>query len=99
PFLRQRPGILDLLLADLAEARILSLIILVRCLAFEDAARAPTLSERRVFRIIGQLGLFFGIEVIEVAEELVEAIDGWQRIVTVADVVLSKLPRRISQAL
>ena len=41
-------------------------------------------------------GLVLGIEVIEVAEELVEAMHGGQEFVAVAEMVLAELPGRIA---
>ncbi len=44
-----------------------------------------------ILGIVGQLGLFLGVEVIEVAEELVEAVHDGQGLVAVAEVVLAEL--------
>src|SRR3546814_3638619 len=66
-FLTQRTGILDGLTA-----------FAVR-FAVEDTPRAEFLPEIREVlggRIIAQLGLLFGIEMIEVAKELIEAVHG-----------------------
>ena len=93
PLLRERAGVFDRLLADLAEARVVGRVVHVGRLALEHAARAPLGLERRVLRIVGQFRLFLGVEVIEVAEELVEAVDRRQRLVAVADVVLAELAR------
>ena len=79
PLLGQRAGVLDRLLADLAEPRIDGRIVHVGGLALEHAARAELGAIGRVLRIVGQFRLFFGVEVIEVAEELVEAVDRRQR--------------------
>ena len=98
PLLGQRAGVLDRLLADLAEARIDRRIVLVGGLALEHAARAELLEIRRVLRIVGQLGFFLGIEVIEVAEEFVEAVDRRQRLIAVADVVLAELSGGVTEA-
>ena len=58
------------------------------------------LEERRiVLRPIRLLGLFLGIEVIQIAEELVEAVIGRQILVEVAEMVLAELSRRIAQRL
>ena len=70
--LRKRTGILDFLSA------------LAVGLAMQHAARAEMLLELRVFRIVGVLGLLFRIEVIEVAEELIESMQGRQELVFVA---------------
>ena len=63
PLLGQRAGVLDGLLADLAEARIHRRIVLVGGLAVQHAARAKFGEEGRVFRIIGQFRLFAGVQV------------------------------------
>ena len=42
-------------------------------------------------RVVVELGLLLGVEVVEVAEELVEAVRGRQELVTVAEVVLAEL--------
>ena len=60
----------------------------------DDAARAEAIVEagelvRR--RPVRQLGLLLRVEVVEVAEELVEAVDGRQVLVQVAEVVLAEL--------
>ena len=77
--LGERAGILDGLLADLAEARIDRGVVLVGRPAPEHAARPELRTVGGVLRIVGQLRLFLGIEVVEVAEELVETVHGRQR--------------------
>ena len=60
----------------------------------QHAARPEVLLEVRVFRrfrIILVLRLFLGVQVIEIAEELVEAVHGRQELVAVAEVVLAEL--------
>ena len=52
-----------------------------------------------ILRIVGQLRLFFGVEVIEVAEELVEAVHGRQKLVAVAEVVLAELAGGVAERL
>ena len=47
--------------------------------------------------INGTLRLFFRIQVIEVAVELVETVIGRQELIAVAEMVLAELPRGISQ--
>ena len=59
--------------------------------ALQDAARAELRLEARVLRIVGVLRLVLGVQVIEVAEELVEAVDGGQELVAVAEMVLAEL--------
>ena len=60
--------------------------------------RGPT-SFSRFLRIIGVRRVFHRIEVIEVAEELIEAVDGGQELVEVAEVVLAELAGGIAQRL
>ena len=52
---------------------------------------AEFLPEFRVLGIVGQFGFLLGVEVIQVAEELVEAVHGGQMLVAVAEVVLAEL--------
>ena len=44
-------------------------------------------------------GVFLGVEVIQVAEELVEAVHGRQMFVAVAEMVLAELAGRIAEVL
>ena len=88
---RERAGVLDGLLADAAEARILGRIVAVGRLALQHAARAELGAELGVLRVVGVLRLLLGIEVVEVAEELVEAVHRRQELVAVAEMVLAEL--------
>ena len=97
--LGERAGVLDGLLADLAEARIDRRVVTVGRLAPEHAARAELGEVGRVLRIVRQFRLFLGVEVIEVAEELVEAVHRRQRLVAVADVVLAELAGGVAEVL
>ncbi len=45
------------------------------------------------------LGLLLGVEVVQVAEELVEAVHGRQELVEVAEMVLAELPGRVAERL
>ena len=80
----------------------LSRIVLVRRAALQHSARAEAVVEvleavlRRVVRI---LGLLLGVQVVEVSEELVEAVDGREELVAVAEVVLPELPGRVAVVL
>ena len=65
----------------------------------EHAARAELLLERRILGIVGQLRLFLGVQVIEVAEELVEAVHGRQVLVAIAEVVLAELAGGVAERL
>ena len=104
PLPGQRAGVLDLLLADRPEVRGLLRVVLVRRPGVEDAARAEPLAEVGVLlglRVVRVLRLLLGVQVVEVAEELVEAVDGRQVLVAVAEVVLAELaadvPVRLEQ--
>src|SRR5262249_16399109 len=87
----ERSGVLDGLFADLAKARIDGGIISVGGFALEDTARAELRLECRVLRIVLTLRLLLGIEVVEIAEELIEPVCGRQKFVAVAEMVLSEL--------
>ena len=52
PLLGQRAGVLDDLLADLAEPRVHGRVIRVAGLRVQHTARAKLFAERRVFRVI-----------------------------------------------
>ncbi len=90
PLLGQRAGVLDLL-AALAVGP-----------AVQHAARPVLLLELgevlRV-RIVDFLGLFLGVQVIQVAEELVEAVHRRQMLVAVAEMVLAELAGAIAERL
>ena len=79
--LRQRAGVLDLAVG----------------VGVDHAARAEGFAEglaiahHHVARVILVLGLFLGVEVVEVAEELVEAVVRRQVLVAVTEVVLAEL--------
>src|SRR4051812_35342374 len=98
--LRQWSGVLDALLADPTPTRLLRRIVLLGGPAVQHAARTEALAEvRKVLgrRVIGQLRLLLGIEVIQVAKELVEAMDRWQELIAVPEVVLTKLAGGIAE--
>ena len=57
----------------------------------QHAARAEEFLELGVFGVVRILRLFFGVQVVEVAKELVEAVDARQKFVPVAEMVLTKL--------
>jgi hypothetical protein len=69
-----------------------------RRLATQHAARARTSPELGILRIIRILRFLFRVEVIEVAEELVEAVHRRQMFVAIAEVVLAELARRVARA-
>ena len=98
-FLGQWSGVLDGLLADLAEAWIDGRIVTVACLASQHPARPELGLERRIFWVIRVFRVFLGIEVIEVAEELIEAMHGRQVFIAVAEMVLAELAGGIAERL
>ena len=55
--------------------------------------------ELRILGVVGQFRFFFGVQVIEIAEEFVEAVDRRQVFIPVANMVLPELPCRISERL
>ena len=62
--------------------------------AVDHTARTESFTEVReilLVRVVTQLGLFFGIEVVQVAEELVEAVVRRQELVAISEVVLAEL--------
>ncbi len=61
-----------------------------------DAARTELRLECRILRIVGMFRFVLGIQVIEVAEEFVEAVHGRQELVAVAEMVLAELSGRIA---
>ena len=67
--------------------------------AVHDPARAELLPERGCLRVVGILRLFLGVEVIEIAEELVEAVDGREELVEVSQMVLTELSGRVAEVL
>ena len=71
----QRTGVLDLAIGK----------------AVNDAARSKFLAEFGVLRIIREFRFFFGIQMIEVAVELVETMIGRQEFILVAQVILAEL--------
>ena len=68
----------------------------------EDAARPEPLPKLGVLLRVGivrVLRLLLGVQVVEVAEELVEAVRRRQVLVAVAEVVLPELPGRVPERL
>ena len=96
PLLVQRTGILAFLLAHFAEARVFGRIINLRRHAIHDAARPVLLQEFGILRIVWQLRLLFGVQVVEVAKELVKAVKGRQILVAIAQMILAELARGVA---
>ena len=63
----------------------------------QDSARTETFSECRILRIVDILRLFFGIEVVKIAKELIEAVLGREKFIFVAKMIFSELSGRVTQ--
>ncbi len=93
PLPGQRPGVLD---------RCVPICRSGLAMLWIDAARPEVLAERselRVLRVVRQLRLFLGVEMVEIAVELVEAMRGRQELVLVAEMVLAELASRVALGL
>jgi hypothetical protein len=73
-----------MLLAELAECRVDGGILLVGGPAVHNSAWTEPLLERGVLWVVRVLRLFLGFEVAEITEELVEAVNGREKLVAVA---------------
>jgi hypothetical protein len=65
----------------------------------QHAARPEPLLELGILRVVGVLGLFLRVQVVEVAEELVEPVHRGQELVAVAEVVLAELAGDVAHGL
>ena len=81
--------VLDLLLADLAPARVDRGVVGGGRHRADHVARTDL--GPQVLRIVRMAGVFHRVEVIEIAEELVEAVHRRQELVLVAEMVLAEL--------
>src|SRR6476660_1290971 len=90
-FLGKRTGVLASLLAPGAETGIVAGSIDGGRDAFHASPRTELCPECRALRIIGMFRLIFSIQVVEVAEELVEAVNRRQKLIAVAKMVLAEL--------
>ena len=97
--LGQRAGVRDLLLAHSPPSRLVGRVVLVGRDAVEHAAWSELLLEFRILGIVGQFRFFFGVQVIEVAEELVEAVDRRQVFIPIAEMVLAELTGGVAERL
>jgi hypothetical protein len=97
----QRPGVLAALLAHLAEARVHGRHRRPSWpVQSQHAARPVALRcSRASLGQSPQLGLFLGVQVVQVAEELVEAVHRGQVVVAVTEVVLAELRGAVAQRL
>ena len=93
-------GVLDALLSRRGRTRgVLGRVVLLGGPRMHDAARPEALLEFRVLRVVGVLRLFLGVQVVQVAEELVEPVDRGQELVLVSEVILAELAGGIAQRL
>jgi hypothetical protein len=77
PLARERTGVGNGLLADPAETFILGRVVHVGSLAVEDSPRhEEPFHEGIVPGVLGLLGFLLGVQVVQVAVELVEAMHG-----------------------
>jgi hypothetical protein len=88
--------VLDLLLPDLAPPRLHGLVLGGRRPGVDHAARTERFAEARILRVVRHLRFFLGVEVIQVAEELIETVIGRQHVVQVAEVILAELAGRVA---
>src|SRR5262245_47971498 len=73
---------------DIQRAGILDLAVRRR---LDDAAWPILFLEIRILRVEVALGLLLGVEVVEIAEELIKAVLGRQMLVAIAEMVLAEL--------
>src|SRR5262249_54049539 len=57
----------------------------------QHTPRSEPLAERGILGIVRILWLLFGVQVVEVAEELVEAVDRGQELIPIPQVILAEL--------
>ena len=88
---RQRAFVDDPLLADLAPARHHRLVVVVGRPAVHQVARPVLGMEGWIPGEGVPVGIRHGVEVVEIAEELIEAVQRRQELVEVAEVVLAEL--------
>src|SRR5262249_29766042 len=95
------PGVLDSLPADTPELRITGGIVLVGGPGVQGAARAELLRVLRVLLagIVELLRLLLGVQVVEVAEPLVETVHRGQEFVSIPQMVLAELGSGVSLGL
>src|SRR5579863_5429901 len=87
PLFGEWTGILDLLSA------------FAICPAVEHASRSEMLLERRIFWVVHVLRLLLRVEMVEIAEEFVEAVHRGQEFILVAEMVLAELAGDIAEGL
>ena len=96
---RQRPLIDDLLLADLAPARLDGGIVGVARPAMHEVARTDRVPDRGVGRIGIPVRIRHRVEVVQIAEELIEAVHAGKVLVQIAEMVLAELAGGVAHGL
>src|SRR5205823_5097227 len=84
----------DLLFADLAPARVSGCVIRRRGPGVNHVAWADLVQE--LLRIVGMRRVLHRVQVIQVAEEFVEAVDGGQELIEIAQVIFAELAGRVA---
>src|SRR5215813_4879982 len=80
-------------------------VSLISCVpsGFAQECRTPrgskSLLEFGVLGVVRVLRLLLCVQMVEVAKELVETMNGWQELVPIAKMILAELPSRITQGL
>src|SRR5215472_1708154 len=95
PFWIKRSGIFDLLLADFTPARHVRRVVRIRGPAVDHVAWTDLVQQ--VLRIVRMRRVFHRVEMIEITEEFIEAVDGGQEFILVTKMVLTELTGRIAQ--
>ena len=99
---RERTGVGHSLFSDFTPTRLFGRIVRIGRPGMHHPARSKSIAEVReilLARVVVHFRLFFGVEVIEVAEELVEAVVGRQHAVEIAKMVLPELAGRVALVL
>ena len=96
-FRTELPRILDLLFPDLAPARLHGGIVHVRRPGMDHVSRADLVP--KVLWVVGMARVLHRVEVIQIAEEFVEAMHRGQELIQVAKVILAELPGGIAHGL
>src|ERR1035438_7210967 len=96
----ERTGVFALLFPPRPETRI-GRCRVIRCQsnATEYPAGSELLVKGGILRVVRIFRLFLGVEVIKVSVKFIEAVDGWQKFVSVAEVVLANLSGGVSERL
>ena len=91
PLSRQRTGVDNPLLAYHSESGIDGLIHRIGGPGVQHTPGTMTFLELRVGRVVFVLRFLFGVQVVQIAVELIESVERWQMFVPVTQVVLAEL--------